>query len=90
MTPYNIPKWQKEVEVILRKQFPGKELAEQLKTVQELVKLSQEVEEPSGDNTELVFWILKEASKDLPAQAAVYAGFQLGIAYERYQNADRA
>jgi len=84
------PKWQEEVEQILRKRYQGDELSEQIEKAQELANLVVGVEVPSGDNAELVSWILKEASRDLRPLAAVYAGFQLGVAYERQQNADRA
>lgn len=90
MDQNNIPKWQKEVEQLLRERYQGDELSEQIKKAQELAKLVEEVEVPNGDNAQLVSWILKEASKDLRPLAAVYAGFQLGVAYERCQNANRA
>lgn len=86
----NKPMWQQQVEEILRNKFQGDELSEQIKRVEELANLAQEVEVPSGDTGEVVAIILKEASKDLRPLAAVYAGFQLGVAYERYQNANRA
>jgi len=55
-----------------------------------MVELTQGVEMPYGDNAEVVSWMLKEASKDLRPLTAVYLGFQLGVAWERYQNANRA
>ncbi len=90
MEAKQLPKWQKEVLQILRKRYHGDELSEQIKKAQELANLVQGIEVPSWDDAELVSWILKEASRDLRPLAAVYAGFQLGIAYERCQNADRA
>lgn len=83
-------KWQKEIEAILRKQFQGDELSEQIKRAEELVDLTRAVEIPAGDTGKVVAQILKLASKELRPIAAVYAGFQLGVAYERYQNANRA
>lgn len=90
MKARKIPKWQEQVEEILKKHYQGDKLSEQIKRAQELANLVQGVEVPSGDNAELVSWILKEVSKDLRPLAAVYAGFQLGVAWERYQNANRA
>jgi len=82
-------KWQKEVEAILRKQSQGKELLKQLKITKELIDLAQEVEVPSGDSGQVAAQILKQASEDLCSLAAVYAGFQIGVAYERFQNTNR-
>lgn len=81
-------KWQGEIEAILRKQFQGDELTEQVKRADELVNLTQAVEPPSGDTGEVVAQILRMASEDLDPLAAVYTGFQLGVAWERYQNAN--
>lgn len=86
----NIPKWQKEVEVILRDRYQGDELSRQLERVNELVNLTQAVEIPSGDTGQVVGQILKLASDELLPLAAVYVGFQLGAAWERFQNANRA
>lgn len=83
-------KWQQEIEAILRKQFQGDELTEQVKRAEELVNLTQAVEPPSGDTGEVVAQILRMASEDLGPLAAVYTGFQLGVAWEQYQNANRA
>jgi len=84
------PKWQKEIEEILRQKFQGDELLEQLERTQELVDLTQAVEIPSGDTGQIVVQILKLASEDLRPLVATYAGFQLGVAWERLQNANRA
>jgi hypothetical protein len=85
-----IPKWQEEIEAILREKFPGDEFSQLLKKAFELVDLLGTVEVPSGDIGQVVAPILKHASEELRPLAAVYAGFQLGVAYERYQNANRA
>ncbi len=90
MDQNNIPKWQKEVEAILRDRYQGEELSEQLKMGQELANLSQEVEVPSGSIGEVAAIMLKLASDELPPLVAVYFGFQLGVAWERLQNANRA
>jgi len=83
-------KWQEQVEAILREKFPGDELSPLLKKAFELIDLVGTVEIPSGDIGQVVAPILKHASEGLRPLAAVYAAFQLGVAYERYQNANRA
>jgi len=90
MAKGNIPKWLEQVEEILRKQFPRPELSFQIRRARELIGLIPEVEVPSGDTGEVVAIILKLASEELRPLAATYAGFQLGVAYERHQNANRA
>lgn len=83
-------KWEQEVEDILKKHYQGDELSEQLKRANELLNPSQEIEPPSGDIGEIIALVLRWASEELYPLAAVYASFQIGVAYERYQNADRA
>ncbi len=90
MSQSQVPKWQEQVEAILREKFPGDEFSQMLKKAFELVDLLGTVELPSGDLGQVVAPILKHASEELRPLAAVYAGFQLGVAYERYQNANRA
>jgi len=85
-----IPKWQKEVEEILRKKFPEPEVSVMIGIANKLNGLADEVEAPSGDTGEVVALIMKSASRELRPLAAVYVGFQLGAAYEWLQNADRA
>lgn len=85
-----IPRWQKEIGEILLEKFQGEELSKQLKTAEELIELTQEMEVPSGDTGQVVAQMLKLTSEELRPLAAVYAGFQLGVAYERHQNANRA
>ena len=82
-------KWQEQVEAILREQFQGDDLLEQLKKAEELTRFVQNIEVPSGDIGKVVSIMLRAASEELRPQAAVYAGFQLGVAYERYQDANR-
>ncbi len=84
------PKWQQQIEEILRKHYQGDELSEQVKKAIELTDLAHAVEIPSGDTGEAVSAVLNLASKELYPMAAVYAAFQLGIAYERLENANRA
>lgn len=81
--------WQKQIEEILRKKFSEPELSRKVAQASELVKLVQAVEIPEGETGELVASMLRLVSNDLQPLAAVYAGFQLGIAFERYQNANQ-
>lgn len=85
-----IPDWQKQVEEILRKKYQGDELSERVRQAIELTDLAHEVEIPPGDTGEAVSAVLTLASEELYPLAAVYAAFQIGVAYERLQNANRA
>jgi len=79
-------KWQEQIKELLREHYHGDDLlklAEQVKKANVLVALIQDVEIPSGDYGEVVIQMLKMASEELPPLAAVYAGFQLGMAWER-------
>lgn len=89
MAENRTPNWREEIEAILREKYQGDELQRQLKAAFELSALALKVEIPSGDNGKVVALILKHASEQLYPLAAVYAGFQWGAAYERYQNANR-
>jgi len=83
-------KWQQQVEAILRKEFGEDKFWEQLKRAFELSDLAQIVELPTGDMGKIISILLKQASEELRPLAAAYAVFQLGMAYERLQNANRA
>lgn len=83
------PKWQKEIERILRGKLQGKEFQDKRKELNALLILARDVEVPRGDTGELVAMILNSVSRELRPLASVYAGFQLGVAYERYLNANR-
>lgn len=74
------PKWQKEVEAILRREFKKDKLPQ---VYLELIDVAQQVEVPSGDTGQIVATLLKAVSQDLYPLAATYAGFQLGVAWER-------
>ena len=90
MAEQSKPKWLEEVEAILRERFREPELTRHVEQAEELTNLIPEIEMPTGDAGEVISIILKMASKELRPLAAVYASFQLGIAWERYQNANRA
>lgn len=90
MEQKNVPKWQEQVEEILRKHYQGDELLEQVKKAIELTDLALAVEIPSGFSGIPVSAVLTLASGGLYPRAAVNVAFQLGVAYERLQNANRA
>jgi len=84
------PKWLKEVEEILRKQYREPDLSRKIGQATELIKLVRDVEIPSGETGKVMASMLRRVSEDLRPLAAVYAGFQLGVAWERYQNASQS
>ena len=73
-------KWQKQVREILRQRFPdgSSELVKEATKI-----LETTVEPPSGDLGQVIAEIMNQASKELGPLAAVYLGFQLGVAWER-------
>ena len=56
------PSWQKEVEEILRKQYPKPEVSWMIGIANRLNDLADEVEVPSGDTGEVAAIMLKLAS----------------------------
>lgn len=84
-----IPKWQEQVEGILREQFQGDELTERLKRAYELIGLVADIPPPCDDYREITALMMKLASEELPPLAATYTGFMLGVAWEKLRNADR-
>lgn len=89
MAENRIPNWQGEIEAILREKYQGDELLTQLRQANAILALANEVGVPSGDTGATVALILKWASDELHPLAAIYVGFRLGVAFERYQNAIR-
>jgi len=89
MKPAQIPKWQEQVEAILGKKYQGDELLTRVQQVNAFLALANDVDVPSGDIGASVLLMLKWASDELRPLVATYAAFQLGVAYERYQNGNR-
>lgn len=85
-----MPKWREEIEAILREKLAGGYTPQLQRLGLDLIDLAEKVERPSGDMEKVLAVLLKSASDDLYPLAAVYAGFSLGVAYERYQNASGA
>ena len=82
-------KWQEEVDAILREKYQGDELLKRVKVTTQLVEFFKTVEKPSGIIGDVIGNILKAATEELPTLPAAYTAFQVGVAYERYQNANR-
>lgn len=83
------PKWQQQVETILRKEFGEDEFWKQLNRAFELIDLAQVEKLPSGDMGKIISTLLRQASEELRPLAAAYTAFKLGMVYERLQNAER-
>lgn len=83
-------KWQEEVEEILREHSPGDEPSEWLKMTEGLIELTREVKNPSGGMGEFIDRVLKIAIEKNGPLVVAYIGFRIGVAYERYQNANKA
>lgn len=81
------PKWQKEIELILKKRYQGDELSERLEKAYELIGVVVGMEPPCDDYGEIAGTMMKLASQELPPLASIYTGFMLGVAYERLRNA---
>ena len=82
-------KWQEQIEEILREHSPGDEPSEWVKMTEALLEFSRKVEMPSGDVGRFVEQILTIASEKNQPMMAAYIGFRIGVAYERYQKANR-
>jgi len=76
-------KWQKEIEEILEKHYQGPELAEQLKKANDLIGIATDMNPPGDSYAKVIALMTRRISEDLPSLAAVYAGFMLGVAWER-------
>jgi len=74
-------KWQNQVREIIRQKFPDDDSSELVKEATKILETT--VEPPSGDLGQVIAEIMNQASKELGPLAAVYLGFQLGVAWER-------
>ena len=83
-------KWQAEVEAILKEHCQEDEPSLWSKMTEELIEITRGVEAPPGDIGLFIEQTLKKVTdrKNHPMVTA-YLGFRLGVAYERYQNANR-
>ncbi len=82
-------KWQEQVEEILREHDQGDKPSEWLKMTEALIELTREVEMPSGDVGQFIDQVLNIASEKKQPMIATHIGFRIGVAYARYQNANR-
>ena len=84
-------KWQKEIETILEEHDQGDKEPLWLKMIEELLELTRKVEAPSGAIGLFTIQVLNKIMvRKLSPLVATYTGFRLGVAYERYQNANKA
>ena len=83
-------KWQEQVEEILREHSQDDEPSEWLKMTEALIELTREVENPSGGMGEFIDRVLKIAIEKNGPLVVAYIGFRIGVAYERYQHANKA
>jgi len=83
-------KWEEEVEEILREHDPGNKPSQWLKMTEELVELTRKVDGPSGVIGLFVEQVLNIAVEKNQPLVAANIGFRIGVAYERYQNANKA
>ena len=75
-------KWQEQVAEIIRKKFPDDGTEELVKEATKMLEAT--VEPPSGDMGKVIAELMRQASKELKPLAGVYLGFQLGVAWERF------
>jgi len=77
-------KWQKQVEKIVRRKFPDDDLSALVKKATKI--LETEVEPPEGELGEVIAEAMKQVSEELGPYplTAIYLGFQIGVAWERY------
>ena len=75
-------KWQKEVEEIIKKQFPDNDTSDLVGAATKL--LETPVDTPSGEMGKVLAVVMKWASAELPPLTAVYLGFQLGMSWGRF------
>ena len=85
-------KWQKEVEEILREHDQALRVlpSEWVKMTEGLLEFTRKVEMPSGDAGQFIENVLNIASEKNQPMVATYVGFKLGMACERYLNANKA
>jgi len=86
MKQNQIPKWQEEVEKMLREQYQGDELQEKLRKGYELIDIAVGLERPDDDYGKIANEMMLLASLTRPPLQVAYAGFMLGVAWERLQN----
>ena len=77
--------WQEQVAEIIRKKFPDDDSSELAKEATKIIEMS--VDPPSGELGKVIAEVMKQASEELRPLAGVYVGFQLGVAWERCNNA---
>jgi len=89
MAQEKTPRYLQEIEEILREHDQGDEPSEWLKMTEELIKITREVESPSGRLGQFIDRVLKHATGKNGSLVVAYIGFRIGVAYERYQKANK-
>lgn len=83
-------KWQEQIEEILREHSLDDEPSQWKKMTEELIELTRKVHAPSGAMGVFVVQVLnKLTDRKVSRLVTAHTGFRLGVAYERYQNANR-
>ena len=77
-------KWQKQVEEIVRKKFPDNNFSTLVKRATKI--LETDVDPPTGELGKIMTQVMKDVSerKGLHPLTAIYIGFQIGVAWERF------
>ena len=83
-------KWQQEIEELLKREYSEDELKRKLKVLQDILDHYKDKEQPAGDEWDVIRVVCHGAVNELAVKPLFYAAFQLGIAYERYKNAQRS
>jgi len=90
MAQSQIPKWQRQIEELLKEQFNEDELDPVVEKINELTQMANQVERPQDETWEAVKAIIHAAIDNLQPLTVAYLCFQLGAANEKLRNADRA
>jgi len=89
MAQEKTPRYLQEIEEILREHDQGDEPSMWVKMTEELMELTRKVEGPSGAIGLFVDQVLTIASEKNQPLVTALIGFRIGVAYERYQNANK-
>ena len=83
------PKWQRQIEEMLKEQFSDDETERVRQAAIILLDKIKQVERPQDEYWEAIKMILHAAMEGFDSLSMAYMGFQLGAAYEKFQNERR-
>ena len=83
-------KWQQEIEELLTQEYLPSEAERKQKVRQDILEHLKAINKPDGADWDVIQTICNAALNTLAPRSAFYAAFQVGIAYERYKNAQRS